>query len=259
MARARGDDGRMPAPILVGHDPSSTAVGPVVFAAAAAQLLDAPLIVVTVHRGGNGMHEVASGEPDTGSSDDAHAALAALERAVPALARDAVELRGVDGHSAAQGLHRVAEAEGAGLVVVGTSHRGRTERAVLGRTAEADGEKSIWQDLRARLYVSEPELKAHYAASPTWLKRLMDAWAAGLNHYLATHPNVRPRVLTRFEPWMALSFTEGSIGGDIERIDLGELHEFYAGKRTLAAAEPDYEPRGSNGIAIAPPITSGGN
>src|ERR1041384_419589 len=84
----------------------------------------------------------------------------------------------------------------------------------LGRTAEAEGEKAIWQDLRARLYVSEPELKAHYKASPDWLKKLMDGWAAGLNYYLAPHPQVRPRVLTRFEPWMALSFTEGSIGGD---------------------------------------------
>ena len=129
----------------------------------------------------------------------------------------------------------------------------------LGRTAEAEGEKAIWQDLRARLYVSEPELRAHYAASPTWMKRLMDAWAAGLNHYLATHPQVRPRVITRFEPWMALSFTEGSIGGDIERIDLSELQKFYAGKQTLAAAMRDYEPRGSNGIAIAPTITAGGN
>ena len=128
--------GRMTAPILVGHDPASQAVGPVVFAAAAAQLLHAPLLVVTVHRGGDGMHEIASGEPDTGSSDDASAALAALERAVPALADDAVELRGVDGHSAAHGLHRVAEAERAGLVVVGASHRGRAERAVLGSTAE---------------------------------------------------------------------------------------------------------------------------
>src|SRR5574338_658073 len=79
----------------------------------------------------------------------------------------------------------------------------------LGRTAEAEGEKAIWQDLRARLYVSEPELKAHYKASPDWLKKLMDSWAAGLNYYLATHPQVRPRVLTHFEPWMALSFTEG--------------------------------------------------
>ena len=128
----------------------------------------------------------------------------------------------------------------------------------LGRTAEADGEKAIWQDLRARLYVSEPELKAGYAASPEWLKKLMNAWAAGLNYYLATHPQVKPRVLVRFEPWMALSFTEGSIGGDIERIDLGELERFYGGTAKLAAAPFDPEPRGSNGIAIAPALTKAG-
>ena len=63
----------------------------------------------------------------------------------------------------------------------------------LGRTAEAEGEKAIWQDLRARLYVSDDKLRAHYAASPPWLKKLTDAWAAGLNYYLATHPQVRPR------------------------------------------------------------------
>jgi len=161
----------------------------------------------------------------------------------------------------------------------------------LGRTAEAEGEKAIWQDLRARLYVSDNELMAHYAASPDWLKRLMDGWAAGLNFYLATHPEVRPRVLTRFEPWMALSFTEGSIGGDIERIDLKELEKLYssnphadhsssprfrgevAARRADGGAPPpplslgspspanageDAEPRGSNGIAIAPKITAPG-
>ena len=128
----------------------------------------------------------------------------------------------------------------------------------LGRTAEAEGEKALWEDLRARLYVSEPELKANYAASPTWLKQLMNAWADGLNYYLSTHPNVKPRVLTRFEPWMALSFTEGSIGGDIERIDLGELERFYSGRQTAAVSMPETEPRGSNGIAIAPALTAGG-
>jgi len=128
----------------------------------------------------------------------------------------------------------------------------------LGRTAEAEGEKAIWQDLRARLYVSDDKLRAHYAASPPWLKKLMDSWAAGLNYYLATRPQVRPRAITRFEPWMALSFTEGSIGGDIERIDLGELQKFYAGKQTMAFAPRDPEVNGSNGIAIAPAITAGG-
>ena len=60
------------------------------------------------------------------------------------------------------------------------------------------------------------------------MQRLMDAWADGLNYFLATHPKVKPRVITRFEPWMALSFTEGSIGGDIERIDLPALAAFYS-------------------------------
>ncbi|GAA4038170.1 penicillin acylase family protein [Sphingomonas rosea] len=130
----------------------------------------------------------------------------------------------------------------------------------LGRTAEAEGEKAIWRDLRARLYVSEDSLKARYAESPPWLRRLMVAWADGLNFYLARHPEVRPRVLTRFEPWMALSFTEGSIGGDIERIDPSKLEQFYgsAGDTPAMAEAHDGEPRGSNGIAIAPRLTADG-
>src|SRR5687768_10355853 len=103
----------------------------------------------------------------------------------------------------------------------------------LGRTAEAEGEKAIWQDLRQRLWIDPAELKAEYARSPAWLRALMDAWAAGLNHYLAAHPQVKPRVITRFEPWMALSFTEGSIGGDIERVSLKELEAFYGGRRSV--------------------------
>jgi acyl-homoserine-lactone acylase len=129
----------------------------------------------------------------------------------------------------------------------------------LGRMAEADGEKAIWQDLRARLYVSEPELKADYWKSPQSMRRLMDAWADGLNYFLATHPEVHPRALRRFEPWMALSFTEGSIGGDIERIDLDQLKAFYSNHPIAAALTPWVERQGSNGIAIAPKITANGN
>jgi acyl-homoserine-lactone acylase len=130
----------------------------------------------------------------------------------------------------------------------------------LGRTAEAEGERTIWADLRARLYMDPADLQRRYAGSPEWLKRLMNAWADGLNYYLATHPNVKPRAITHFEPWMALSFTEGSIGGDIERIDLGALEAFYSkrGKTLAARAEPDPEPRGSNGFAIAPANTKDG-
>src|SRR5580693_8621327 len=70
-------------------------------------------------------------------------------------------------------------------------------------------------------------LQQQYRAAPPWLKALMDAWSDGLNYFLSTHTAVHPKVIRHFEPWMALSFTEGSIGGDIETIDLKQLEKFY--------------------------------
>jgi acyl-homoserine-lactone acylase len=136
----------------------------------------------------------------------------------------------------------------------------------MGRLAEAEGESQIFRDLRMKLFIDPADLKAHYEKSPDWLKALMNAYADGLNYYLHTHPDVKPRVITRFEPWMALSFTEGSIGGDIERVNLTQLEAFYgAGPKpvttTASAADlllDDLEPRGSNGIAIAPSNTTNG-
>ncbi len=149
-----------------------------------------------------------------------------------------------------------------------------------GRLAEAQGEDAIWRDLRMRMFIDPEEMKAQYAAAPDWLKALMDGWADGLNYYLHTHPEVKPRVLPRFEPWMALTFSEGSIGGDIERVNLRELEAFYGSQeRTrlatdaapgttaalpahVARATDDFdratEPAGSNGIAIAPSNTTAG-
>jgi len=134
----------------------------------------------------------------------------------------------------------------------------------LGRTAEADGEEALWQDLRARMYLPHAMLRQAYADSPAWLQRLMDAWADGLNHYLATHPDVPRLAIERYEPWMALSFTEGSIGGDIERVPLRALAELYGADPRVALAlrapaDPLREPTGSNGIAIAPARTANGN
>jgi len=130
----------------------------------------------------------------------------------------------------------------------------------LGRLAEAEGPSAIYQDLRQRLFIDPDSLKALYAKSPAWLQQLMVAWADGLNFYLSKHPAVKPRVITRFEPWMALSFTEGSIGGDIERISVRELQAFYGGGAAPQAGggdddDPTAEPSGSNGIAIAPSNT----
>jgi acyl-homoserine lactone acylase PvdQ len=133
----------------------------------------------------------------------------------------------------------------------------------LGRLAEAEGESLIFQDLRQRLYIDPDSLRAEYRTSPPWLKKLMDAFADGLNYFLYKHPAVKPRVITHFEPWMALSFTEGSIGGDIERISVRDLASFY-GDSTAARTSGDgdaleNEPSGSNGIAIAPRLAANGH
>ena len=134
----------------------------------------------------------------------------------------------------------------------------------MGMLAETQGESAIYQDLRMKLFIDPTDLKKKYAESPAWLKKLMDAFADGLNYYLYTHPDVKPRVIEHFEPWMALSFTEGSIGGDIERVNLRELQAFYAPLDARqarlgesASALEDGEPSGSNGMAIAPSNTTG--
>ncbi len=134
----------------------------------------------------------------------------------------------------------------------------------IGRLAEAEGEKALFSDLRARLYMTTAEAKAAYEAAPDWLQDLCDAFADGLNYYLATHPNVRPKVITRFEPWMPMFFFEGSIGGDIEQIPLDGIRAFYGsgesvGHRMSATEVSDDEPRGSNGFAIAGTHTRSGD
>src|ERR1044071_551432 len=77
----------------------------------------------------------------------------------------------------------------------------------MGRLAEAEGESAVWRDLRMKLFIDPDSMRAKYAASPAWLKSLMDAWADGLNFYLAKHPTVTPRVIKRFESWLALTFS----------------------------------------------------
>jgi acyl-homoserine-lactone acylase len=128
----------------------------------------------------------------------------------------------------------------------------------MGRLAEAEGEGKVYRDLRMKMFIDPEELKKDYAASPEWLRKLMDAFADGLNFYLSKHPAVKPRVIQHFEPWMALSSTEGSIGGDIERVDLKKLESFYGSPDKAAAlpTETEAEPGGSNGIAIAPSNTT---
>lgn len=141
----------------------------------------------------------------------------------------------------------------------------------IGRLAEVEGEKELYSDLRAQLFMTEEEAKANYEKSPDWLKKLCDAFADGVNFYLHTHPKVKPKLLTRFEPWFPMYFSEGSIGGDIENVSTERIKAFYEDKEALGLGEirklgnweigtdQDDEPRGSNGFAISGKLTESGN
>ncbi len=137
----------------------------------------------------------------------------------------------------------------------------------IGRLAEIEGEEAIYSDLRARMFMSKAEAIQNFNNSPDWLKDLCVAFADGINYYLYTHPDVSPKLISHFEPWMPMYFSEGSIGGDIERIREEKIRAFYENKEPIASVlealeeqeQRELEPQGSNGIAIAGSLTQSGN
>jgi acyl-homoserine lactone acylase PvdQ len=133
----------------------------------------------------------------------------------------------------------------------------------LGRLSESLGENYFYQDARARMYADTLLAKNNYLGSPIWLKALLDGFASGINYYLHKNPNVKPKIIQRFEPWMPLLFTEGSIGGNITIIPVQGVKDFYEGNgmgyHVPEIPEWEQEPAGSNGFAIAPELTKNGH
>jgi acyl-homoserine lactone acylase PvdQ len=134
----------------------------------------------------------------------------------------------------------------------------------LGRMAEAEGESFLYNDLRMRLFQDSSSAIALYPTIPVWMKAVCQAFSDGINYYLYTHPMVKPKLIKRFQPWMPLLFSEGSIGGDIEGVPLNDIREFYGKEKAVETVESfedgnGPEPKGSNGIAIAPALSQSGN
>lgn len=129
----------------------------------------------------------------------------------------------------------------------------------LGRTAELKGESALYNDLQIRLLIDSTEAIADYQKAAPWLKKLLNAYADGINFYLYKNPNVKPALLRRFEPWYPLLWTDGSIGAiNTSDLTVAELKNFYENPATAAvspARHPEYQ-TGSNGFAFAPSITA---
>ena len=133
----------------------------------------------------------------------------------------------------------------------------------LGRVSEIKGVNYIYNDLQIRMLFDSIAAISDYKNSPTWLKKLLNAYADGINYFLYTHPKIHPFLLNHFEPWYALMWTDGSIGAiDVGDVTLKELHNFYAGTSVELVNDvnqPDLLTNGSNGFALGPSKTASGN
>lgn len=132
----------------------------------------------------------------------------------------------------------------------------------LGRLAEIKGESVLYNDLEIRLLIDENEAKADYKKAAPWLKKLLQSYADGINFYLYKHPEVKPALLTHFEPWYPLLWTDGSIGAiSTANLTTAELKTFYSGndKKVSYVARESEVQTGSNGFALAPSKTASGN
>lgn len=134
---------------------------------------------------------------------------------------------------------------------------------MLGRTSEVNGENAIYEDLLVRMVIDSAESVKDFEASPDWMKKLLNAFADGINYFLYKNPKVKPALLKEFKPWYPLTYTDGSISA-IQTSDLtaNDIKKFYAGLSTDLAALPKKDPEkliGSNGFAVAPSRSVSGN
>jgi acyl-homoserine-lactone acylase len=96
----------------------------------------------------------------------------------------------------------------------------------LGRGAEVYGTQALPDDLVNRaLEITRLSKEEFEKASPK-TKELCQALADGLNYYLAVNPEVKPRLITHFEPWHPLAFGRFIL-----------YQSFIYGKSGLQAAE----------------------
>lgn len=133
----------------------------------------------------------------------------------------------------------------------------------LGRMSEVKGEKELAYDLYIKLLIDEKEAKAEYKTAPVWLKKLLNAYADGINYYLQKHPEVKPRLITHFEPWFPLLWTDGSIGaistGDVTEQETALFYGLPAQVASVKYQTPDEKLTGSNGFAVSPALSKSGH
>ncbi len=80
----------------------------------------------------------------------------------------------------------------------------------LGRASELYGDKTLNDDLVQAAFESNQLAVAHYQHAEPRIRALCAAYAAGLNFFLARNPQLKPRLITHFEPWYVFAGVGGT-------------------------------------------------
>lgn len=145
----------------------------------------------------------------------------------------------------------------------------------LGHAAEIYGPSQLLNDVLVRATENTRIAQAEYRNMDPASRKICDAFAAGLNFYLEKHPETKPRLLTRFEPWYVLAMQLGGAQGALRRFGI-QRAEILAAFPQLAkwlppenhgteGADLDFDAgaaghldEGSNMWAVGPSKTVGG-
>ncbi|MCI0664453.1 MAG: penicillin acylase family protein, partial [Acidobacteria bacterium] len=76
----------------------------------------------------------------------------------------------------------------------------------LGRASEVYGDKSLNADLTNRALEIVRISQAEYPRLSPQMKEICRATADGLNYFLEKNPQIKPRLITKFEPWYLGAF-----------------------------------------------------
>ncbi len=144
----------------------------------------------------------------------------------------------------------------------------------IGRYAEIVGPDGLPADVLNRMFEIPQRAKQELADMPEKFRAIMSAYSDGVNFYLHKHPEVRPRLITRFEPWHLLAYDRFILLG----FTYGKSHAPRPGpeglnvalradwrqQQAIVAADPVGDERirnitGSNQWALAPSKTESGH
>src|SRR5205085_468729 len=126
----------------------------------------------------------------------------------------------------------------------------------VGRAAEVDGEGALAADLLNRtLEITKLSMAEYERASPR-TRELCDAYADGLNYFLERNPQVKPRLISRFEPWQAIAL----VRFEVYQLFVYETQDLHLEDARTASLRADREDSpGANMWAVAPRKSADGH